>query len=182
MSVNKGTYYMQFVGIVFLCVVAAALYGIIHDQITARVCVEYFTVGHPPIFGTDNPTVLGIGWGILATWWVGVLLGVPLAIVARAGSRPKRSIHSLIRPIGRLLAVMGVGALGAGLLGFFLACSGVVFLVEPLARQVSADRQVLFIADLWAHSASYLIGFVGGLVVMVGVWRSRGRVAGAPHA
>jgi hypothetical protein len=26
---------------------------------------------------------------------------------------------------------------------------------------------------LWAHSASYLAAFVGGLIVMVNVWRSR---------
>jgi len=31
------------VGIVLLCVAAAVVYGIVHDQITARVCVEYFT-------------------------------------------------------------------------------------------------------------------------------------------
>ena len=36
---------------------------------------------------------------------------------------------------------------------------------------------VAFLADLWAHSASYLIGFVGGLVLIGRVWRSRGRAA-----
>ena len=36
--------------IVVLCIVAAIVYGILHDQVTARVCVEYFTIGHPPIF------------------------------------------------------------------------------------------------------------------------------------
>ena len=37
---------MQSLGIVLMCVAAAVLYGIAHDQITARVCVEYFTI--PP--------------------------------------------------------------------------------------------------------------------------------------
>ena len=78
---------MESVRILVLCVVAAMGYGVAHDQFTARVCVEYFTVGHPPVFSTDDPTLLGIGWGIIATWWVGLLLGVPLAVVARAGSR-----------------------------------------------------------------------------------------------
>ena len=81
---------MQFIAIVALCVLAAVTYGVIHDQVTARVCVEYFTIGHPPIFGTDDPTLLGIGWGVLATWWVGVILGIPLAAAARLGNRPKR--------------------------------------------------------------------------------------------
>ncbi len=87
---------MQFLGIILMCILAAVAYGIAQDQIAARVCVEYFTIGHPPIFDTDDPTFLGLGWDIIATWWVGLLLGVPLAIVARVGSRPKRSLNSLI--------------------------------------------------------------------------------------
>ncbi len=166
-------------GIVLLCVSAAVIYGIAHDQVTARVCVEYFTVGHPPVFATNDPTLLGIGWGIIATWWVGLLLGVPLAVVARAGSRPKCSIRSLVPPIAWLLAVMAVCALAAGLLGWFLARNGVVFLVGPIADELPAERHVPFLADLWAHSASYLVGLVGGIVVLVLVWRSRRRaVAG----
>jgi len=70
--------------IVLLCVLAAVAYGVVHDQVTVRVCVEYFTVGHPPVFPTDDPTLLGLGWGVLATWWVGVLLGLGLAVAAAA--------------------------------------------------------------------------------------------------
>jgi hypothetical protein len=173
---------MQALAIVLMCVVAAVAYGIAHDQITARVCVEYFTVGHPPVFGTDDPTLLGLGWGVLATWWVGVLLGVPLAIAARAGSAPRRSVGSLARPVARLLAVMAVCGLAAGVAGWLLARSGVVFLVGPIARELPADRHGPFLADLWAHTASYFIGLVGGIGVVVRVWRSRGRAAGAGPA
>lgn len=164
---------MQSFRIVMMCVVAAVCYGIVHDQITARVCVEYFTVGHPPVFGTENPTLLGIGWGIIATWWVGLMLGVPLAVAARSGSRTKRSVGSLVRPVACLLAVMAACALVAGIAGWWLASSGAVILVGPIARQLPADRHVPFLADAWAHSASYLVGFVGGIVVIVRVWRSR---------
>jgi hypothetical protein len=163
-------------GIVLMCVVAAVCYGIAHDQVTARVCVEYFTVGHPPVFGTDDPTLLGLGWGVIATWWVGLLLGVPLAVVARVGSRPKRSVGSLVRPVTVLLAVMAVCALAAGVVGWHLASSGAVFLVGPIAREIPLDRHMPFFADLWAHSTSYLVGLVGGIVVIVQVWRSRSRV------
>jgi hypothetical protein len=165
-----------------MCVVAAVCYGIAHDQVTARVCVEYFTVGHPPVFGTDDPTLLGIGWGIITTWWVGLLLGVPLAVVARAGSRPKRSVGSLVRPVAWLLAVMAGCALAAGALGWALASSGAVFLVGPMARELPPGRHVPYLADLWAHWASYLVGLVGGIVVLVLVWRSRGEPARAPEA
>jgi len=164
---------MQSIAILFLCVGSAILYGIVHDQVTARICVEYFTIGHPPIMDTEDPTLLALGWGVLATWWVGVGLGVPLAVAARAGSRPKRDVANLVRPVLTLLAVMALGAIVAGLLGWILAENGVVRLIGPMAEQVPIEKQVSFLINLWAHSASYLVGIVGGLVVIVRVWRSR---------
>jgi hypothetical protein len=164
---------MKAVNIVLMCVAATVAYGIIHDQVTARVCVEYFTVGHPPLFTTEDPTLLGIGWGIVATWWVGLLLGIPLALVARAGGRPKRTVGSLIRPVACLMAVMSFCAFASGLAGWLLAQNDLIFLVGPVARKLSADRHAPFLADLWAHWASYLVGLIGGLVVMIRVWRSR---------
>ena len=171
---------MQLLKIVLMSVAAAVFYGIAHDQITARVCVEYFTIGHPPIFETQDPTLLGFGWGVIATWWVGLLLGVPLAAAARAGRRPKRSAESLARPIACLLAVMAVSALLAGVTGWLLARSGTVFLVGPITRKLPSDRHVPFLADLWAHSASYLVGLIGGIVVLIRVFRSRGRASSTP--
>lgn len=159
--------------IIGLSVVACVIYGIIHDQITARLCVEYFTVFHPPVFGTDDPTLLGIGWGILATWWAGLLLGVPLAVVSRTGKLPKRSAADLVRPITMLMLVAGGVATVAGLVGFVAASSGWVWLVEPLSSGVPVDRHVWFLTDLWAHNASYAAGMIGGIVLMVVIWRSR---------
>jgi hypothetical protein len=166
----------QGVYIVFLCIGAAILYGVLHDQVTARVCLEYFTVAHPPVFGTDDPTWLGIGWGVFATWWVGLLLGIPLALAARAGSRPRREPASLVRPIAALLLITAGCALASGLAGWGLAGSGVVSLAGPLAEVIPDGRQVPFLAVLWAHGASYFTGAVGGVVVLVRVWRARGRV------
>ena len=70
----------EFLKILLLCIAAAIVYGIVHDQFTACICLEYFTVFHPQIFPTQSPTLLAIGWGILATWWVGAFLGVLLGI------------------------------------------------------------------------------------------------------
>jgi hypothetical protein len=166
---------VQFLAIIALSIVAAVVYGILHDQVTARVCVEYFTVGHPPVFPTRSPTLLGIGWGIIATWWVGLLLGVPLAMAARVGAGSKRSAVSLFRPIAVLLVIMAVGALGAGLVAWLLAQSGALTLQGDLASRVPPEKHAAFLADAGAHSASYLIGFIGGMVLVVQVWRSRGR-------
>jgi hypothetical protein len=166
---------MESLAIIALCIASAVVYGIVHDQVTARLCVEYFTIGHPPVFDTNSPTVLGLGWGIIATWWVGLLLGIPLAVAARAGRRPKRSAGSLLRPIVTLLGVMGICALLAGIAGVVLGSIEAIHLVEPMASKVPQGRHARFLAAGGAHLASYLVGFVGGIVVIARVWRSRGK-------
>jgi len=50
-----------------LCVLAAVVYGIVHDQSASHVCIEYFTVFHPPVLRTRSPTLLAFGWGVIAT-------------------------------------------------------------------------------------------------------------------
>lgn len=160
-----------------LSIAACITYGIIHDQITARICVEYFTIGHPRIVPTDDPTILAIVWGIVATWWVGIILGVPLATVARMGSRPQMTASSLVRPIAMLFGCSAILALLAGSIGYIAASMEWVWLIGPVAEDVPHDKHVPFLVDLWAHSGSYLGGLVGGIVLMVWTWRSRRRVA-----
>jgi len=158
---------MQHAKIIALCILAACAYGVLHDQVTTRVCVEYFTIGHAPVFATDSPTLLALGWGILATWWVGAILGVALALCARLGRVSKLPASAFFRPIGMLLAVMALTALLAGLAGYSAARHGIIWLAGPIASRVPADRHHLFIADLWAHNASYAAGFIGGTVLCV---------------
>ena len=45
------------------CIVATAVYGMVQDQFSVRLAPEYFTVGHPPIEGLHDPTLLGLAWG-----------------------------------------------------------------------------------------------------------------------
>lgn len=164
---------MQWIAIVILSILACIVYGIIHDQITARICVEYFTIGHPPIIPTDDPTILGIVWGIVATWWVGAILGVLLATCARIGAPPKKTAGSLLRPMATLFACNATFAVLAGIIGYVAASMGWVWLVSPLAEEVPQEKHVAFLVDLWTHSASYLGGFIGGILLIAWVWRSR---------
>jgi len=164
---------VEFIKIVLLAVLAAVAYGIVHDQITARVCVEYFTVAHPRVFDTDSPTLLGLGWGVIATWWAGFIFGLPAAALARWGKAPKLAAKELLGPIGVLLGVMGFCALVAGIAGYVLARQGVITLGEPLASQVPAAKHVALLADAAAHLASYACGFLGGLVLCLWIWWQR---------
>lgn len=171
---------MESLKIVALCVSAAILYGIAHDNVTARVCVEYFTIGHPPIFATESPTLLALGWGVLATWWVGLGLGLPLAVAARAGARPKREAASFVRVIAALLGVMAVGSIAAGIAGYLAATTNLVHLIGPIAERIPPGRHVAFLADLWAHLAAYAVGGIGGLAIVARTWITRRNPTGEP--
>jgi len=160
---------MQGLKIVGICTLAAIAYGIIHDQITARICVEYFTVFHPPILGdTQSPTLLAFGWGVIATWWVGVLLGVPLAVAARVGSRPRLTVSDLLPMIRTLLIVMAVCAFVAGVVGYFWGV-----MPSSMATLLPPERYRRFLVDWWAHNASYASGFIGGIVLWITAYRKR---------
>jgi hypothetical protein len=167
---------MQFLAIIGLSVAAAITYGIIHDQITARICVEYFTIGHARMIDTDSPAVLGLYWGTVATWWVGLPLGIGLAIAARMGRRPKLVAKDLVPSLLRLLTTMFVIAFVAGVIGYLTTKAGVFKLVEPLAKRMPPDRHVPFLICGWAHSASYVAGIIGGATLWRITWRRRGRL------
>lgn len=154
---------MEGLRIVALCVLAAVVYGVVHDQVTARLCLEYFTIGHARIIASESPTVLAFVWGVVATWWAGLLLGIPLALAARCGTHSLINASQLVRPVIFLLIAMGLIAAAGGAGGYVLADRGDIRLSGWLASQVPNDRHVWFMTALWVHSASYLAGFVGGM-------------------
>ncbi|MBI3098070.1 MAG: hypothetical protein HYY93_07495 [Planctomycetes bacterium] len=167
---------MESVKIVVLGIVAAVLYGIVHDLITARVCVEYFTLGHPRIIDSDSPTALGFFWGVWATWWMGAALGGLLAAAARGGAEPKLGTRDLVRPIAVLLAVMAATALTAGFIGFRLAPDTGEVHDRIVWLGVRGRKVPLFFADLCAHNASYATALIGGLVLCARTRRLRRRM------
>lgn len=167
---------MAALNIIFLSMATAILYGVVHDLVTAHVCVEYFTVGHPMIIPTRSPIVLALFWGIWATWWVGLMLGIPLAAVSRLGGRPVVRVSFLLRPIMTLMIVAGSVALVAGIVGWLLAENDVIQLTKSLADRIPLHRHTRFLADGFAHTASYGVGFFGGLILMAWVWYKRGAI------
>ncbi len=171
---------MESIKIVLFSIAAGILYGIVHDQITARICIEYFTVFHPPLIATDSPTLLGLAWGVVATWWAGASLGIMLAVAARAGSRTKLTARALVPLMARLLIVMAVSALLFGAAGFALANNAMLFPPGWMQTQLPPERFPYFIADWWAHNASYNTAFLGGAVLCAIAYRKRRRPPEVP--
>ena len=161
----------QSLQIVALCVGSAVVYGVLHDLVTAHLSVEYFTVAHPYL-GIDEPIALALVWGVLATWWVGVLLGVPLAFAALRGPRPPVTARALRPGLARLLVVMGVAA-AASMLLVALALGEDFALPDPLFERVPRDRHARLGIAAVGHSVSYFVGFVGGIALIARTWRAR---------
>ena len=163
---------------VVLSVAFACLYGVVHDQITARICIEYFTVWHNyELVPSTDPTVVGLAWGIFATWWMGLLLGIPLALVCLVGKTPPLPLQRLVGPLLLLFTVMSLGALAAGAIGYYLAPRDIAGLAG-----YRGDNRREFLACLFAHNASYSLGLVGGVTVIVAAavrrrWSARELVA-----
>jgi hypothetical protein len=162
-----------------LSVGAAMAYGIIHDQITARLCIEYFSLAHPPLFPVSSPTLLGLCWGVTATFGVGVVLGFLLAQASQSPGLPGMPIAGLCRPLIVLLAVTAVAAVIAGFVGFRLSQHSVLLLrnLLPYAwiEAMPRAQQDRFTAVWFAHAASYLFGLAGGGVLIVRIWNQRQR-------
>jgi hypothetical protein len=76
--------------VIVLALLIAGLYGIVHDQITYTISHEYYTkfefyqfglmdMGNEAIF--PNPRIEVSAVGFLATWWMGIPIGIILGIV-----------------------------------------------------------------------------------------------------
>ncbi len=166
--------------VILLSIFAACTYGVVHDQITVRLCLEYFTVAHPPLFHTASPTFLAICWGVAATAGIGAALGVVLALVSQSRGPAPYPVSQLARSILVLLAIMAASAFTAGIVGYQLSRRGFISIPAGLAPAISTPRHDRFMAVWFAHGASYLVGLAGGALLCLLIWRARGRPSVIP--
>lgn len=171
---------MEKAKVVLLCCLAAALYGIAHDEITVRVCAEYFTIAHPPLFPTASRTLLAACWGIAATVWAGAAFGVVLASVSQSDGSPPVPISRLRNSVAGLLCAMAMTALAAGILGFHLSLRSMISVPAGIANVIPVTAHNRFMAVWLAHIASYVAGFAGGAILIYRLWRERGRPRAIP--
>lgn len=164
---------MRKVFLLTLCTVTS--YGIIHDQITVRLCPEYFTLAHPPLFHTASPTLLALSWGVAATVGIGAGFGVLLGLVSQSPGLPPISIPKLWNLLLRLLSAMAVAAALTGCVGFELSRLAIISCPSVWAEFVPASRHNQFMAVWFAHCASYLVGLGAGVFLVFRTWDQRQR-------
>ncbi|HEU4471160.1 MAG TPA: hypothetical protein VFR58_08760 [Flavisolibacter sp.] len=153
---------------IFVCIVLAGIYGVLHDQVTYTIAPEYFTrfkyhqFGfEPALFGGHRQTVAVIGF--LATWWTGLFIGFSLGLTGLIYKD-----HKLMRKaIRRAVLIVFCVALAMGLAGFLygklvLAKTG----VDWWMPENLADKEA-FIAVGSTHNFSYLGGLTGLITCIV---------------
>ena len=82
-------------------------------------------------------------------------------------------------PIAKLLLIMGISAITSGAIGYTLTKSDVIGPPVWVGSILPSRKYAAFMADLWAHNASYLTGFIGGIVLCVMSVRRRNVSAAA---
>lgn len=157
---------LYFVALIILAPLIAGVYGILHDQLTYTLSPEYYTrfkffqfgfaiEGTEAIFPYPR---IQVSWvGFLATWWVGLYLGLVLSLIGLRHKPAKRMFRLVLWAI---FITMGVALLTGGLGWFY----GKFYLVRqslnwwfPKGLQ---DKQN-FIAVGSMHNFSYLGGLIG---------------------
>ncbi|OJW70825.1 MAG: hypothetical protein BGO68_02335 [Candidatus Amoebophilus sp. 36-38] len=142
--------------IMSMTTINAVAYGIVHDLITTQINFDYFasdrthhgpyTKAHFPfIYRTNNKILYALLWGTIATWWVGLPLGIICGIAARCNSK-KLTWHNLMKP----MSLFSVGMLTTSI-------------IVGLLNYVNYKDSFEMVAVM--HQTSYITGIVGGILM-----------------
>ncbi len=153
--------------------IAIVGYAILQDQVSARLCPEYFTVLHRPIPGVTDPTLLGVCWGFLGGWWGGVLLGYAAGLLATVGPRPKLEPRELVVPLGLLVAAVAAATAITGYSVWRHTEMFGVYLDPGTAELVPAKRHRELLTVACYHFVAYASAVIGGVVLCAWVWVKR---------
>lgn len=163
--------FLVLIVILVITPIIGGLYGILHDQLTYTIAPEYYTkfkfyqfglidIGNEAIF--PNPRLQVSVVGFLATWWLGIPVGLVLGFVGLIQKDSRTMFFVTFK--SAMIAVST--ALVIGLIGllygiFYLSKTGVSWWLPDNLEDVES-----FIAVGSMHNFSYLGGLIG-LVVAV---------------
>ena len=154
--------------IILVATVIAAIYGVGHDQVTYSISPEYYTkykfiqfdlADSAAAQHMTQPRSAVVMTGVKATWWMGVLIGMILGLVAFIFPDADSMFSYALRALWLVLLVVIIGGVAGGLYGHYvLAGKGVGWWMP--ANLV--DRTA-YITVGSIHNFSYAGGAVGVL-------------------
>lgn len=155
---------LVYLGMLIFAALIAGAYGMIHDQISYSISQEYFTRFKFHQFGIpwaeQSPRRGAALVGFMATWWMGVLVGLPLGLFSFRFPTPTM----LARQLAIAFVIVISVALLTGLLGLGFATIIVnQNSIDDYQRFVRPDVQdpIQFVRVGFMHNASYLGGLLG---------------------
>lgn len=161
-----------FIGLVVLAGAAAGLFGAAHNQLSYSIGPDYFHVIKFPQFQIENvsPRLGAAIVGALASWWMGVLVGLPAFLFGLVAVADARAYFAAgIGAIGLVILL----ATAAAMLGLMagIALSG-TSLLDFIPIPQGADPIHIQRAGLM-HEASYLGGALGAILAFWPMLRAR---------
>ena len=149
--------------IIGLAPLIGGIYGILNDQLTYTISPEYYTKFKFYQFGLENlandtyPRIGVSAVGFLATWWVGLPIGIILGFVGLIHKNSKLMFYVSLRAILVTIAVAFVtGLIGLAYGKFYLVDTGVNWW---LPDNLIDTKNFIVVGSM--HNFSYLGGLTG---------------------
>ena len=165
-------------GIALACLLAGG-YGALHDQVSYTISPEYFTVTKFAQFHIADALHNRIGAalvGWLASWWMGLVLGIVLVPLALLLPGERGAWPTVVRAELTALGTAAVVGLAAVLLSWLVIGGDVIeegWLPTDLVHPAAYARVAMI------HAWSYAGGLAGLIVALAGVvvshWVVRGQ-------
>lgn len=174
--------------ILIIAPILGGIYGLIHDQITYSISEEYYTkfkfvqfglanwglgenigTARLPEIKLDNPRYGAAIIGVLATWWVGLIIGILLGLIGLIHKNGKRlfqitmSAFFLVFIIAFLTGVVGL------VLGKIMVANSTSDWSVP--KHVMEVERFIIVGSI--HNFSYLGGLIGLIIGMLYTIRQR---------
>lgn len=149
-----------------VALLAAGLFGALHDQVSFTVSPEYFTKFKFIQFGLLDPSVgqrLRVAWiGFQASWYMGIPLGLLVVRLAFIRRLPPAGMWRLgLRSFALVLAITAAFALGGLAYGYFATAT--VHIGDYSQWYVPADIVQIrrYLCAGYMHNAAYRGGAWG---------------------
>ena len=150
-------------------------FSVLMDQVSTRLCLEYFTVLHNPIPGLTDPTLLGVVWGVLGGAGGGLALGYAAGIAATVGKQPPMAVRDLIRPMLVAVACVAGTVTLTGAIVWFNASGLKVQLDPELGPPIPPERQIAALTVACYHMMAYGSAVPVSVCLCIWIRRERGR-------
>jgi hypothetical protein len=161
--------------IILVATAVASIYGVGHDQVTYSISPEYYTKFKFIQFNLADalaaqhmtqPRSAVVMVGILATWWMGLYIGILIGVVAFVFKDADTMFRCALQALALVLIVTILAGVAGGLYGhYILAKRGVEWW---LPEQLVNKRAFITVGAI--HDLSYLggvIGLMGGVLFLL---------------